>query len=771
MVSVQRSHAMGVQTTDQHVNTRSQTFFDLSRNRLSELPAEACHFVSLESLNLYQNCIRYIPEAVLNLQSLTFLNISRNQLSTLPVHLCSLPLKVLIASNNKLVSIPEEIGQLRQLTELDVSCNEIQTIPPQIGSLESLRDLNVRRNHLVRLPEELAELPLIRLDFSCNKITTIPVCYRNLRHLQTIMLENNPLQSPPAQICIKGKIHIFKYLNIEACKIAPDLPDYDRRPMGFGSCHEELYSSRPYGALDSGFNSVDSGDKRWSGNEPTDEFSDLPLRVAEITKEQRVRRENQYQENRGSTVVTNGGVEHDLDQIDYIDSCATEEEEEEVRQPKCVDSDSLSSQFMAYIDQRRISNESSPAKPVSAREIQKAEDTRRYLQQNRDTELRRPETLNLMQDREHHQVLRSYVDRTERPPADSPYFLSLSSHQSQVPNTDPDLHRRHVERTRREAQLAALQYEEERMRTKQIQREAVLDFVKQKASLSPQKQSPLDSECPFPSRRSQHTDDSALLVNGFEPLFVFEIDNNTNTIKRRPGTRKQSLSGLNRDSCAAALPNASALSPAKSDDRSNISPGSPTTQTVHLSPPHPGHAALPSYRNPSQRPESFLFRAAVRDEANKVIASSSSRALPPANDSADTRVRQNSKQREEELELIEQLRKNIESRLKVSLPSDLGAALTDGVVLCHLANHVRPRSVPSIHVPSPAVPKLTMAKCRRNVENFLEACRRIGVPQEQLCLPLHILEEKGLTQVAVTVQALLELAPPKQQQLLHLSAV
>ncbi|XP_055672935.1 DISP complex protein LRCH3 isoform X13 [Falco peregrinus] len=648
---------------------------DLSRNRLSELPAEACHFVSLESLNLYQNCIRYIPEAVLNLQSLTFLNISRNQLSTLPVHLCSLPLKVLIASNNKLVSIPEEIGQLRQLTELDVSCNEIQTIPPQIGNLESLRDLNVRRNNLVRLPEELAELPLIRLDFSCNKITTIPVCYRNLRHLQTIMLENNPLQSPPAQICIKGKIHIFKYLNIEACKIAPDLPDYDRRPMGFGSCHEELYSGRPYGALDSGFNSVDSGDKRWSGNEPTDEFSDLPLRVAEITKEQRLRRESQYQENRGNTVVTNGGVEHDLDQIDYIDSCATEEEEEE----------------------------GSQVKPASLREFQRTEDTRRYLHQNRDTdELRRPETLNLVQDREHHQVLRSCMDRTERPPADSPYFLSLSSHHSQVPNTDPELHRRHIERTRREAQLAALQYEEERMRTKQIQREAVLDFVKQKASLSPQKHSPLDSE---------------------------------------------------------------------SDDRSTISPGSPTTQTVHLSPPYPGHAAPPSYRNPSQRPESFLFRAAVRDEANKVITSSSARALSPANDSADPRVRQNSKQREEELELIEQLRKNIESRLKVSLPSDLGAALTDGVVLCHLANHVRPRSVPSIHVPSPAVPKLTMAKCRRNVENFLEACRRIGVPQEQLCLPLHILEEKGLTQVAVTVQALLELAPPKQQQLHHLSAV
>ncbi|XP_059866808.1 DISP complex protein LRCH3 isoform X2 [Delphinus delphis] len=664
---------------------------DLSRNRLSEIPIEACHFVSLENLNLYQNCIRYIPEAILNLQALTFLNISRNQLSTLPVHLCDLPLKVLIASNNKLVSLPEEIGHLRHLTELDVSCNEIQTIPSQIGNLEALRDLNVRRNHLVRLPEELAELPLIRLDFSCNKITTIPVCYRNLRHLQMITLDNNPLQSPPAQICIKGKIHIFKYLNIQACKIAPDLPDYDRRPMGFGSCHEELYSGRPYGALDSGFNSVDSGDKRWSGNEPTDEFSDLPLRVAEITKEQRLRRESQYQENRSSIIVTNGGVEHDLDQIDYIDSCTAEEEEEEVRPPKGLDSDSLSSQFMAYIEQRRISHEGSPVKPVPMREFQKTEDTRRYSHQN-------------------------------RVPAEPSSLLSLSPSHNQFSHADLELHRRReqlIERTRREAQLAALQYEEEKIRTKQIQRDAVLDFVK----------------CPFPSRRSQHTDDSALLV---------------------------SLSGVNQVGCAATLPHSSAFRPLKNDHRSNAVSSSPTTETVHHSPAYSFPAAI--QRNQAQRPESFLFRGAVRAETNKGHASPLLSSSAPTTDFKDPVTRQNSRQREEELELIDQLRKHIEYRLKVSLPCDLGAALTDGVVLCHLANHVRPRSVPSIHVPSPAVPKLTMAKCRRNVENFLEACRKIGVPQEQLCLPLHILEEKGLSQVALTVQALLELAPPKQQQ-------
>ncbi|XP_015848865.2 DISP complex protein LRCH3 isoform X22 [Peromyscus maniculatus bairdii] len=573
---------------------------DLSRNRLSEIPVETCHFVSLESLNLYQNCIRYIPEAILNLQALTFLNISRNQLSTLPVHLCNLPLKVLIASNNKLVSLPEEIGHLRHLTELDVSCNEIQTVPSQIGNLEALRDFNVRRNHLIRLPEELAEVPLIRLDFSCNKVTAIPVCYRNLRHLQVITLENNPLQSPPAQICIKGKIHIFKYLNIQACKIAPDLPDFERRPLGFGSCHEELYSSRPYGALDSGFNSVDSGDKRWSGNEPTDEFSDLPLRVAEITKEQRLRRESQYQENRSSVVVTNGGVEHDLDQIDYIDSCTAEEEENDVRQPKGLDSSSLSSQFMAYIEHRRISHEGSPVKPIPVRGFQKTEDMKRYSHQN-------------------------------RVPVEPPSVLSLPPSHNRLSHSDLELHQRRepsVECTRREAQLAALQYEEEKIRTKQIQRDAVLDFVRQKASQSPQKQ--------------QHTGDG------------------------------------------------------ESDDR--VTSSFPTTETGCA-------AALP------------LSSAPAADPADPVT-----------------------RQREEELKLIDQLRKHIEYRLKVSLPCDLGAALTDGVVLCHLANHVRPRSVPSIHVPSPAVPKLTMAKCRRNVENFLDACRKIGVPQDTLCSPSDILQ-------------------------------
>jgi hypothetical protein len=97
---------------------------------------------------------------------------------------------------------------------------------------------------------------------------------------------------------------------------------------------------------------------------------------------------------------------------------------------------------------------------------------------------------------------------------------------------------------------------------------------------------------------------------------------------------------------------------------------------------------------------------------------------------------------------LEQMKKTIEERLKVILPDDIGYALSDGVVLCHFINQIRPRSVQSIHVPSQAVPKLSMAKCRRNVENFLEASRRIGVPEVDLCTAQDILEEKNTVRLA-----------------------
>uniref|UniRef100_A0A671LUF0 Leucine-rich repeat and calponin homology domain-containing protein 3-like n=1 Tax=Sinocyclocheilus anshuiensis TaxID=1608454 RepID=A0A671LUF0_9TELE len=576
---------------------------DLSRNRLTELPVEVCMFVSLENLNLYQNCLRSLPESLINLQSLTYLNISRNQLSTLPAHLCRLPLKVLIACNNKLVSLPEDLGKLRQLTELDVSCNEIQTLPPQIGQLEALRDLNIRRNHLVRLPPELAELPLVRLDFSCNKVTTIPVCYRNLRHLQSIILDNNPLQRPSLLTCFS----------------ASDLPDYDRRPLPYGSYAEDLYSGRPYGALDSGFNSVDSGDKRWSGNEPSDELSDLPLRVAEITREQRQRRdrEREREDHRTGSHVTNGTLEAELEQIDFIDSCTGDDEGEDGRSRRGLEPVSLSSQFMAYIE-RRITREGSPVKTSPSRELRTDDPRHQTSLHNRggsDTA-----------------VISSYTHNQR-----SAGMASGSGGG--------------VERVRREAQLAALRYEEERQKTRPVQRDAVMNYVKHKSSRSPTKLSPTDSENLYPSRRSTHTDDSALFMQG--------------------------------------------------EDYASLSP------SALQSPTYPSPAAPSPSRGPNQRPESYLFRLSQREEKKK--GESGTQKAEPVEAS----------------------------------PTPSPAPTGEEVVLIEQLRRVRQ---------TPLVPS---SFCYPSFMHLL------FLYIHQLCLPLHILEERGLPQVAGTVRALLDLAPPK----------
>ncbi|XP_064181708.1 leucine-rich repeat and calponin homology domain-containing protein 4 isoform X1 [Anguilla rostrata] len=611
------------------------THADLSKNRLCELPEELCQFISLETLSLYHNCVRSVSPSICQLQALTYLNVSRNQLSSLPVSVCQLPLlRVLIVSNNKLPVLPASIHTLTHLRQLDVSCNELQSLPVEIGQLESLRDLNLRRNQLTTLPEELSELPLVRLDVSCNRISRVPVCYRHLRHLQTINLDNNPLQSPPAQICSKGKFHIFKFLNIEACKNTQEELERALRPTGFNSClsDQELFSGRQYGGLDSGFNSVDSGSKRWSGNESADDFSELSMRMAELSRDRRNLREEGEKDPLPDRVV-NGEVE----QVDFIDSSVTEEEEEE---PPCL--------------------------PVTAPPQDKKES-----------------------------AVPSHSPESSLNVRFSVGGEAGDSRTSPLPSSPT------LEERRRPGTLLIWQ---ERERAQQQQREKGRDGALAKASKT-------SSAAAVASQAGSSTGGGS-------------SDSTSN------GLRQRSTSDAHTSHPSA---------PQRSNSRTDT-PLSPKASSP------PGQA---------QKPSSFLFRASSRCN---VKTSGSVHCL---SEMGRSESRPSLRSPREERQDVSQLRKTLESRLKLTLPDDLGEALSNGTILCQLANHVRPRSVSIIHVPSPAVPKLSGAKCRLNVENFITACRKLGVPEADLCLSSDVLSCK-LPAVIGTVEALLrrETPPP-----------
>ncbi|XP_069033958.1 leucine-rich repeat and calponin homology domain-containing protein 4 isoform X1 [Embiotoca jacksoni] len=597
------------------------THADLSKNRLCELPEELCQFISVETLSLYHNGMRSLSSSLGNLQALTYLNLSRNLLSSLPPSVFQLPLlRVLIVSNNKLSSLPSSIQSLTHLRQLDVSCNELQRLPAELGQLECLRDLNLRRNQLTTLPEEISELPLVRLDVSCNRISHVPLCYRHLRHLQSVSLDNNPLQMPPAQICSKGKYHIFKYLNMEACKRSQEELEKHLRPTGFNSClsDQELFTCQ-FGGLDSGFNSVDSGSKRWSGNESADDFSERSLRIAEVSRDQRNLEEEEEED--GSPLGA-GGVNGEAEQVDFIDSSVTEEEEEMRMDP--------------------------PTPPLTA--LPPEQKDRSSPSQTQDST-----------------SCRSSLHIEVGPPS--------SASSSPLSPSSPTLEER------RKPGTLFIWQERERL---QQQRE--------KASLL---------------KSSTKTGSHVAAAQTGSSSCGASPENNS------------SLTGL-RHRCASA-DQMSSMSPAvllqRSSSRTDV-PSSPKTSSP------PGH---------SQKPNSFLFRTSSR--SNVKLAGTTFTLGESGRSESRTTLRSPKEERPD----ITQLRKTLEARLKMSLPEDLGEALSNGTILCQLVNHIRPRSVSIIHIPSPAVPKLSSAKCRLNVENFIAACRKLGVPETEVCVCSDVL--------------------------------
>ncbi|KAM7181314.1 leucine-rich repeat and calponin homology domain-containing protein 1 isoform 5-T9 [Macrochelys suwanniensis] len=649
---------------------------DLSKNRLTEVPMELCHFVSLETLNLYHNCIKIIPDAIVNLQMLTYLNLSRNQLSSLPACLCGLPLKVLIASNNKLGSLPEEIGQLKQLMELDVSCNEITALPQQIGQLKSLRELNIRRNYLKVLPQELVALPLVKFDFSCNKVLVIPICFRKMVQLQVLLLENNPLQSPPAQICIKGKVHIFKYLSVQACQIKTADSLYlnaIERPhlqQPVEESIDDIYPSKK--DSDSGVGS-DNGDKRLSATEPSDEDTvSLNVPMSNIMEEDQIIKEDLGHHN--------NLVQGSWMPISCLSPRVIHEPEEEFHQGSSVmihndksreagnqfaeGSHPLTTEFMSYIKCRAAECDEL---------LRIEEDTHWQTEGITNTSNKQNIDIAMI---DH---LKEAVDLLQ-----DPNRLSMDITESSGVNLYPM------------EPATDLELQESTVNG-QMQMEEAPSYQNENA----------EEELEFQKRR-----ELIIEKTGTEAKIACEPD-------EKQLLSQNDLIVWNIGGCSS-----------HNESKEKTPTQSPTNNTAPF----------------GLKPRSVFLRPQRNLES-----------IDP-----QFTIRRKMEQMREERELVEQLRENIEMRLKICLPEDLGSALMDGVVLCHLVNHIRPRSVGSIHVPSPAVPKLSMAKCRRNVENFLDACRKLGIPEADLCSPYDILQS-DIRHIRKTVDTLLALGEKTPQ--------
>ncbi|XP_055599518.1 leucine-rich repeat and calponin homology domain-containing protein-like isoform X2 [Uranotaenia lowii] len=682
-------------------NLSDTVIADLSRNRFCELPEDITSLAFLERLLVFHNAIRSIPDTIRGLHSLTYLDLRNNQLAVLPREICFLPLQVLLLSNNRLVTLPDELGRMEELTELDAACNQITHLPPRMGDLRNLRSLTLRNNQLVYLPRDLTCLQLVFLDISSNKIATLPVELRLMGTLVDLELSNNPLTSPPASLCVRGLVHVFKFLETAATKEEKSKSGLDGhatlRRSALGSKNSSgslLDNSRNRRAhVDSGYSTSDGGFDGGSG------FSAL---------------------------LSGGSGERTLEE-EFRRGVALQEQAER-RKLANNNSNDISPEGDLTPDSMKADD-----KMRSLGNIQTYREYKEALRQQRaQSDIYRPKDQ------------QAHTPDSGGSTADSPLSNFSPYNKSQATTPSPSVY----SSSNQSSPLSPHHGNIHKLNQINANNGGTTATFNPGNSSSPLLSPNRNANvAPFEDSGTGTTNSTSSTPNKRPVQKVIPSRNITSTYQ----SSSQSPTHLNGNHTASngKIPVANGT-PVKTPltnsscttDYAYVKPNSPckassgilSHNNVPSSIPKPTANGGSSSPNGNQKPLTatvgYVNNGKPGQKTNKTV--SWNRDVPTTDKLSFTMRREFDKQKEE-TELIDQLRHIIEARLKMTLPEDIAPALTDGVVLCHLANHVRPRSVNSIHVPSPAVPKLTMARCRRNVDNFLDACRKIGVDEELIC--------------------------------------
>ncbi|MCE7922801.1 MAG: TIR domain-containing protein [Haliscomenobacteraceae bacterium CHB4] len=148
----------------------------------------------------------------------TVLNLSDLNLDTIPESIGELKnLTEFHARKNQLVALPDSISELKNLTRLDVRNNQICSLPNNIGNLIKLINLEVFKNKITILPDSVGHLKdLIRLDLADNQFSVLPESIGALKQLRELNIAANQLIFLPESI---GELENLKKLNISRNKL------------------------------------------------------------------------------------------------------------------------------------------------------------------------------------------------------------------------------------------------------------------------------------------------------------------------------------------------------------------------------------------------------------------------------------------------------------------------------------------------------------------------------------------------------------------------
>ncbi|KPJ11864.1 Leucine-rich repeat and calponin-likey domain-containing protein 3 [Papilio machaon] len=555
-----------------------------------------------------------------------------NQLTELPREVCQMPLQVLLVPDNLLATLPKEIGKMTSLAELDASNNRLTQVPMTLGDCAGLRALDLSNNQLGLLPLQITYLRLEHLDVSCNCISSLPLELRNMNTLVTLNLDNNPLVSPPTTVCMRGRVHIFKYLENMSNK--DSLPAHRRVDETRRSAKHTSYISSPQSAqitsgnatidclrhkprhvIDSGY-CTDGVDKRWS-NDGGGEGGGGSGRSTPSTP---------------STLSPGAALSR----------------------AQSLSSESPLAPLTPLLTGLRISPEGNISNGDDKTKLAHQQTYRQYkeaLRQQRQQDIYRPRTE------------QPSPELDSSPQSQSPvHFQRSSAPHSPVngySNVSPNLYNRSLSSN----------------------------------STTTSTSTPNTSQAP-----------NSPLLHSTPRRFQNQNGNSEKTEETNKRPVQKVVPSRNVNKMYTSVNGNVDYARVNGQTETYIKPSSPTKSPTNTL----GYNSIgmksniPRQTNGGEGAKLLTTTVSYLKGAGPKPASKMAWNKDAPLDKLSFTMKREFDKQKEESELLEQLRTIIESRLKMSLPEQLAPVLADGVVLCHLANHVRPRAVASVHVPSPA---------------------------------------------------------------------
>ncbi len=161
--------------------------------KIKLLPPTIGQLQSLKYLNLRETQqLTSLPEEIGDLRNLIRLSLTRVGITSLPPSIGQLQsLKYLnLRETQQLTSVPEEIGDLRNLVSLDLYDTGLTSLPSTIGQLQALEELNLRHTRkLTYLPYEIQRLcNLKRLDLYLSGVISLPHTIEDCENLKELHL-------------------------------------------------------------------------------------------------------------------------------------------------------------------------------------------------------------------------------------------------------------------------------------------------------------------------------------------------------------------------------------------------------------------------------------------------------------------------------------------------------------------------------------------------------------------------------------------------------